>query len=156
MSTVIVCLDGSPLAEEAARTGLMLLRPADSLIFVTVVEPQPTGLAATMPGFGAQPGMPPPVPPDHFETMAEVVMAEGNDVLDRAAALLHIDDAERRVITGKPGEAICALADEVRADAIVMASRGLGGFRLAVLGSVSAYVSRSAPCAVLVVPSQAV
>lgn len=156
MSTVIVCTDGSPLAEDAARTGVALLRPADSLLLVTVVEPKPTGLAATMPGFGAQPGMPPPVSADHFEVMAEVVREGGNAVLDRTAAALGTPDAERRVLTGKPGEAICALAQEVGADVIVMATRGLGGFRRAVLGSVSGYVSRNAPCPVLVVPSHVV
>lgn len=156
MSTVIVCTDGSPLAEDAARTGMSLLRPADTVVLVTVVEPKPTGLAATMPSLGVQPGMPPPVPADHAEVMAEVVVEGGNDILDRAAALVGLPDAERRVLTGKPGEAICTLAEDRRADVIVMASRGLGGWRRAVLGSVSGYVSRNAPCPVLVVPSQAV
>lgn len=152
----MVCTDGSPLAEEAARTGVGLLLPADSLLLVTVVEPGPTGLAATMPGFGAQPGMPPPVPPDHEDVMAQTVIAAGEAVLDRTAAALGDVPADRRVLTGKPGEAICALADEVGADVIVMATRGLGGFRRAMLGSVSGYVSRNAPCPVLVVPSHAV
>lgn len=135
---------------------MSLLRPTDAVVLVTVVEPQPTGLAATMPSLGVQPGMPPPVPPDHSDVMAEAVVAGGNEVLDRAADLVGLPDAERRVLTGKPGEAICALAEELRADVIVMASRGLGGWRRAVLGSVSGYVSRNAPCPVLVVPSQAV
>lgn len=156
MSTVIVCTDGSELAEDAARTGMGVLRAPDSLILATVVEPEPTGLSATMPGFGAQPGMPPPVPPDHEEVMEEVIVAAGEAELDRLAAVLGTTTAEQRVLTGKPGPAICELADEVHADVIIIASRGLGGFRRAVLGSVSDYISRNAPCAVLVVPSQAV
>lgn len=156
MSTIIVCTDGSALAEEAAATGMALLKPADTLVLVTAVEPEPTGLAATMPQFGAQPGMPPPVAADHADVMEDVVIGRGADALDRVAVLLHTTDAERRVLTGKPGEAICALAEDLRADVIVIASRGLGGFRRAVLGSVSDYVARNAPCPVLVVPHHSV
>lgn len=156
MSTVIVCTDGSELAEVAARTGMGVLSAPDSLVLVTVVEPAPTGLSATMPGLGAQPGMPPPVPADHEAVMEDVVFAAGEEELNRLAAALGATDADHRVLTGKPGEAICRLAEEVGADVIIIATRGLGGFRRAVLGSVSDYVSRNAPCAVLVVPSQAV
>ena len=156
MSTIIVCTDGSDLAEDAARTGMGVLRAPESLVLVTVVEPEPTGLSATMPGFGAQPGMPPPVPADHEEVMEEVIFAAGEAELDRLATALGTTTADQRVLTGKPGPAICELAEEVHADVIIIASRGLGGFRRAVLGSVSDYISRNAPCAVLVVPSQAV
>jgi nucleotide-binding universal stress UspA family protein len=46
---------------------------------------------------------------------------------------------------------IVALAEELRADLIVMGSRGLGGLRRALMGSVSDSVVRHAHCPVLVV-----
>ena len=46
---------------------------------------------------------------------------------------------------------IVALAEELRADLIVMGSRGLGGVRRALMGSVSDSVVRHAHCPVLVV-----
>jgi nucleotide-binding universal stress UspA family protein len=46
---------------------------------------------------------------------------------------------------------IVALAEELQADLIVMGSRGLGGVRRALMGSVSDSVVRHAHCPVLVV-----
>ena len=46
---------------------------------------------------------------------------------------------------------IVALAEELGADLIVMGSRGLGGVRRALMGSVSDSVVRHAHCPVLVV-----
>ena len=50
------------------------------------------------------------------------------------------------------GQAICAVAEQEGADCVVMACRGLGAFKKAVLGSVSEYVVRHAGRPVLVVP----
>lgn len=156
MGTLLVCIDGSDLAMQAAVTGLELLRRSDDrVVLTTVVEPSPTGLSATMPQFGAQPGMPPPVSADHEQVMARAVVSQGQQLLIATAAELDLTDDENvelRVIDGKPGEALVALADEVGASAIVMASRGVTGFRRAVLGSVSDYVTRNATCPVLIVP----
>jgi nucleotide-binding universal stress UspA family protein len=52
---------------------------------------------------------------------------------------------------GAVDEEIVALAEEVGADLIVMGSRGLGGMRRALMGSVSDSVVRDAPCPVMVV-----
>ena len=52
----------------------------------------------------------------------------------------------------KTGQAICDIADHENADCIVMACRGLGMIKKAVLGSVSDYVVRHANRPVLVVP----
>ena len=46
---------------------------------------------------------------------------------------------------------IVALAEELQADLIVIGSRGLGGVRRALMGSVSDSVVRHAHCPVLVV-----
>jgi nucleotide-binding universal stress UspA family protein len=52
---------------------------------------------------------------------------------------------------GRPDTAIVALAEELGAGLIVMGSRGLGGVRRALLGSISDSVVRHAPCPVMVV-----
>jgi nucleotide-binding universal stress UspA family protein len=65
------------------------------------------------------------------------------------------DDAgqvERRVIRGLAGRRFVAAAREIRADLIVMAARGSMSL---LLGAVSQYVLRHAPCPVLVVPDTA-
>ena len=51
-------------------------------------------------------------------------------------------------------EQIVALAEEIGAGLIVMGSRGLGGIRRALMGSVSDAVVRHAHCPVLVVRAE--
>ncbi len=57
----------------------------------------------------------------------------------------------RHVAVGNPTKKILDQAEEVGAGLIVMGSRGLGGIRRALMGSVSDSVVRHAPCPVLVV-----
>ena len=60
------------------------------------------------------------------------------------------DRLESRVIDGEPGPALCRLAAEVGASALIVGSRGRGGLKRALLGSVSDYIVRNAPCSVIV------
>lgn len=53
--------------------------------------------------------------------------------------------------SGRPDEEILAVAEEIGAGLIVLGSRGLGGVRRALVGSVSDSVVRHARCPVLVV-----
>lgn len=70
------------------------------------------------------------------------------------AAAAGLDSAgwtlERRVLHGRPAEALLAEAARVDADVIVMGSRGHGPFKSAVLGSVSTEVVNASPRPVLV------
>ena len=52
---------------------------------------------------------------------------------------------------GVPAAEIVALGEDIDAGLIVVGSRGLGGVRRALMGSVSEAVTRHAHCAVLVV-----
>lgn len=156
MTTIIACTDGSELAEQAIATGLALLtKPGDRVVLTTTVETLPTGLSAPVTQLGSQPGLPPPLPPEHEKAMAEVVLARGAELLTDTANRLGLPAAEHRVLDGKPGEAICELATELAADVIVIAQRGQGALRRAVMGSVSGYVIHHAASPVLVVPSKA-
>jgi nucleotide-binding universal stress UspA family protein len=60
------------------------------------------------------------------------------------------DRLESRVIDGEPGPALCRLAAEVGASALIVGSRGRGGLKRVLLGSVSDYIVRNAPCSVIV------
>ncbi len=53
---------------------------------------------------------------------------------------------------GEPGSEICALAEEIAADLIVVGTRGHGGIQKLFLGSVATDVLRLANCDVLAVP----
>ena|SRR5829696_4203385 len=101
--------------------------------------------------------------PRHYEGlyMGEYIEEEEKELERRARGLL--DDqveklkatggsvAQAYLRTGTPDEEIIALAEELRAGLIVIGSRGRGGVRRALMGSVSDSVVRHACCPVLVV-----
>jgi nucleotide-binding universal stress UspA family protein len=71
-------------------------------------------------------------------------------VLDEAlAGVPEAADAERVVSEGSPGEVLVAAAEG--ADLVVVGSRGRGGLRSALLGSVSSHVAQHAACPVVIV-----
>ncbi|WP_159944279.1 MULTISPECIES: universal stress protein [unclassified Nocardiopsis] len=79
----------------------------------------------------------------------------GHDLLTAAAAYVHRARPEVDVATVlAPEDAPAVLLNEARhEDVIVVGSRGLGGIRAIMLGSVSVRASSHAPCPVVVVPA---
>jgi nucleotide-binding universal stress UspA family protein len=59
--------------------------------------------------------------------------------------------ARSTILTGVPHQEIVALAQDERADLVVIGTRGRGGINRALLGSVADRVVRLAPCPVLTV-----
>lgn len=145
-TTVILCADGSDVALQALRSGLSLLRPPSTIVVVTVVEPADETLVTGVSGFAGG-----AMSPAQYEEMRRESFAEGARVVAKTLDALGIDDGESRVLHGHPGPELCDLAAELGASAIVMGSRGRGGLKRVLLGSVSDYVVRHAPCAVMVI-----
>ena len=81
-------------------------------------------------------------------------VAEGSDrwLEGAVAAGVPREQASSEVAAGEPTPEILAAAKRLDTDLIVMARRGTGNLRRAVLGSVVAGVLRDASCPVLVVP----
>jgi nucleotide-binding universal stress UspA family protein len=88
--------------------------------------------------------------------------AKEREHLDRAAQQLLDTQVEQihaaggsvthsHLKVGKPEEEIVALAEELGAGLIMLGSRGRGGMRRALMGSVSDAVTRHAHCPVMVV-----
>ena len=87
--------------------------------------------------------------PNYGEEQARAKLEE---ILASHAADLDGVDVERLVVNDLPAS---ALLDQAKgADALVVGSRGLGGFRGLLLGSVSQQVANHAPCAVVIVPGE--
>jgi nucleotide-binding universal stress UspA family protein len=62
-------------------------------------------------------------------------------------------EVELRAVQGFPGHALVEVAQEVTAQLVVLAARRGEGAMSRLLGTVSQYVLRHAPCPVLVVPA---
>jgi nucleotide-binding universal stress UspA family protein len=80
--------------------------------------------------------------------------AGAHEDLEFAAAKLGLPDAERRVLQGVAGAMLCAEAERLGARALVVGTRGHGGVRRAVLGSVADHLVRNAPCPVVVTTAE--
>ncbi len=144
---ILLATDGSRDAELALSTAVDLASSTDSELHVAT----------------AAPGYPDPVYRIHeaglryetYEEALEAVKGEAQKILDGqvrkieeaggTVAQAHLRMGERR------DQAIVHLADELGAGLIVMGSRGLGGIRRALMGSVSDSVVRHAHCPVLIV-----
>ncbi len=144
---ILLATDGSRDAELALSTAADLANSTDSELHVVTVAP----------------GCPDPVYRIHeaslryetYEEALEAVKAEAQKVLGEqvqkvkevgaTVAEAHLRIGERR------DRAIVHLADEPGAGLIVVGSRGLGGIRRALMGSVSDSVVRHAHCPVLIV-----
>jgi nucleotide-binding universal stress UspA family protein len=144
-STVLVGVDGSRLARNAAVVGVDLLRTPDVLVIATVVDEVDWSLALGDSGFAG-----PVVTVEELESKQRASLEAAEDALAELKASLG-RDVITRVLEGSPGPALCRFASETSASAIVIGTRGRGGFKRAVLGSVSDYVVRNAPCPVVVV-----
>jgi nucleotide-binding universal stress UspA family protein len=135
---VVLCADGSDPSTRALAAGLAPLRAPTRIIVVTVVAPDDLMLVT---GTGIAGGT---MSPEAFDELNRDRIAEGEAVLRATVAALDLVDAETRVLQGEAGQALCAFADEVSASAIVIGTRGRGGIKRAVLGSVSDFVVRNA------------
>ena len=141
---VLLCADGSELSTEALRAGLALLAPElVPHVVVVLIEPDPSLLTGT----GIAGGV---MSTDAFQVAIDAADDQAKDVVSAVTGALGLDASTGIVLRGDPSFSICQHAEEVGAAAIVIGTRGRGGFRRAVLGSVSDHVIRHAPCPVIV------
>ena len=143
--TILLCVDGSESSLQAVVTGFALLSQDSRIVVVVVVEEADTTLVT---GTGGHAGG--TMSPEEFEKLEQANESEGRAIAERAAAAVSVDAPDIRVLHGDPGRELCGLAAELSASAIVLGTRGRGGIKRALLGSVSDYVVRNAPCSVVV------
>jgi nucleotide-binding universal stress UspA family protein len=148
---ILLAIDGSREAELAARTAADLAQKTHSEVHVVhAVSIAPVG---------------PPVYPEATDLQSVEFEAESDERQRiserRAREVLEAEVekvrsaggtvAEEHLIEGPVAPEIVRLAEEIGAGLIVMGSRGRGGMRRALMGSVSDSVVRHAHCPVMVV-----
>jgi nucleotide-binding universal stress UspA family protein len=150
MSASIVCgVDGSADAQAALQVAVGLAKRLElRLVVAHVAEPAYIPYAAAAP-FGGMAG--------RHAVMEEMWTQEENAerLLEEVVAAADLVDAESRASVGVPAERLADLADEEKAELIVVGSRGRGAFKAAFLGSVSSSLVGVARCPVLIVPPAA-
>ena len=139
---ILLATDGSEEATLAARTAVDIADNTNSELHVVYV--------------GEEYGYPIYAVPEYeyARTTQENLEQEVRKLLD--AEVEQVKAAGGTVVgahfgTGRPDEEIVKLAEEIGAGLIVMGSRGRGGVRRSLMGSVSDSVVRHAHCPVMVV-----
>ena len=143
---ILLATDDSEEAALAAQTAADIADKTGSELHVVLV-----GLSVGYVGMG---------PPEIANIPAprqEELNEEARRLLDAQVRQIESTGgtvAQSHLRTGRPEEEILGLADELDVGLIVLGSRGLGGIRRALMGSVSDSVVRHAHCPVMVVRNE--
>lgn len=143
---ILLPSDGSEDAELAAQTAVDLAEKTGSELYVLTVGRRYPAMDYEAYAYGV-----------YDERVAEECRQEAQEVLDRQVRSIERLGGKvaesHLMIRSRRDEAIVRLAEDLGVGLIVMGSRGRGGVRRALLGSVSDSVVRHAHCPVLVVRS---
>ena len=143
---VFVPIDGSDNAARAAGAAMDIAKKYGSTLVVLSVIATPK-MAVSIPGG--------PSASSYYEDIYEANEAEGKRLVQR-----FVDEAKSKGIdvhgevlreASSTVDEIVKSAENKKADLIVVGTRGLGGFKRLLLGSVSSGVVTHAHCSVLVV-----
>lgn len=136
---ILLTTDGSPGAQQAAELAATVAKAFDSEVTVLSAIPSISARAAPLEG-------------EYYSKLIN----KADDNADKAAAVFKnagVTVSEKEVPQGGASvvETITDYAAQEKTSLVVMGTRGLGGFRRALLGSVSSGVAAHSPCATLVV-----
>jgi nucleotide-binding universal stress UspA family protein len=135
---IVVGVDGSSGAREALRYAVREARAKGDRLRVVSVWHVPVIVYSG--------GLTPGVCPAAFSESATTAVDEAVEGLGEEAEGVEIEQVVRE------GETAEVLIDEAKgADLLVVGSRGLGGFRGLLLGSVSQACAHHAPCPIVIV-----
>ena len=141
---ILLATDGSEEAELATNRAMDLAQSTDSELHVVHVGVVPLFLESYPGTLG------------YYDKLYERIEEESRERLRKESLRVKAAGgtvAGAHLRMGKVDLEIVALAEELRADLIVMGCRGHRGIRRAIEGSISDGVIRHAPCPVLVVGS---
>lgn len=138
MSVIVVGVDGSQTSKAALRWAVKLAPALGCTVEAITAWEFP--VIVTMAGGGVLPGT--WVPEDDAKRVLEEAIGDAVPGADIRAVIAE----------GHPANVLVEASNH--AEMLIVGSRGLGGFRGALLGSVSSAVSQHAKCPVLVIPEE--
>jgi nucleotide-binding universal stress UspA family protein len=144
-TTILLATDGSKEAELAARTAVDIAATTNSELHMVTVARHEHAHVYDLP---EEPG-------DVQKSLYEAIERKARELLDEQVKKIEQSGGtipqEVHLLRGHPDREIVHLAEEIGAGLIVIGSRGQGGVRRALMGSVSDSVAQHAHCPVLIV-----
>jgi nucleotide-binding universal stress UspA family protein len=144
-TTILLATDGSKEAELAARTAVDIAATTNSELHMVTVARHEHAHVYDLPE----------EPADVQKSLYEAIERKARELLDEQVKKIEQSGGtipqEVHLLRGHPDREIVHLAEEIGAGLIVIGSRGQGGVRRALMGSVSDSVVRQARCPVLIV-----
>ena len=139
MESIVVGTDGSQAAEAAVERAADLARGSGARLHMVTAYPDVPSYRERITSSAKRESI-------QLREVAETVLARTIQKLtDEGIAI------ETHARDGDPAEAILEVAQERKADLIVVGNRGLTGIERFLLGSVSSKLSHHAPCSVMIV-----
>ncbi|THJ11737.1 MAG: universal stress protein [Nitrospira sp. CG24C] len=138
----LLAVDGSDNSYEAVHIMNYLARAEQLTLLHALDVPRP-----------AYPEMMPEAAEELYKTLEQSMKEDGERLLNRVQSLLplHAGPTTKHLKVGSPAGVIVSMAEEQKADLIVMGARGLGPIKERLLGSVSHQILTLASCATLIV-----
>jgi nucleotide-binding universal stress UspA family protein len=140
---IVVGTDGSETAAEAVSQAIGLAKLTDATLSIVSAYAPASGRRVQAEQAGAP-----------ADVQYEIGPREDvNLVLDAAAAAAKNQGLEVQThpVEADPADAILNVAEETKADLIVVGNKGMTGARRYLLGSVPNNISHHAPCSVLII-----
>ena len=140
---IVVGTDGSDTAKQAVREATELAKQTGSTLYVvSAFDPVPQSRLREERR---------EAPPDIEHTVSptedvDATLAEAAEEIEGAG--VQVETVARQ---GEPADAILDVAEEHKADLIVVGNKGMTGAKRFLLGSVPNKVSHHAPCSVLII-----
>jgi nucleotide-binding universal stress UspA family protein len=144
---ILIAVEDSPYSEQALNYGVLLAKNLGSKITLVHVDEIPISS---------------PYSADPLLNESPVMIPELMHIQEEASKLLfkkikeqHGDVVEMSTVTkiGRAQDEILSVADDCKADMIILGTHGRTGFDHFISGSVSESVARKAKCPVLIIPN---
>jgi nucleotide-binding universal stress UspA family protein len=143
MPGIIVGIDGSAYSQRALEWAVREAAIRRAPLTVLTVQQAVAGYWGAAVAY--------PGDEDLAEQALKAAQQETDEVLERLGDESRPPSVTVQAVTGIPAEALLNAAAD--ADMIVVGSRGAGGFRKLLMGSVSSQVTHHAHCPVVIIPA---
>jgi nucleotide-binding universal stress UspA family protein len=143
---ILIAVEDSPYSEQALNYGVLLAKNLGSKITLVHVDEIPISSP-----YSADPLLneSPVMIPELMHIQEEASKALFKKIEDKYGQIVKISTVTK---IGRAQDEILAVADECKADMIILGTHGRTGFDHFISGSVSESVARKAKCPVLIIP----